>query len=127
MNITVSPFIQSQYGSPYQRRQAENEIQREQSLADEQRKQARNAAQITLENAENPQQPTQQKVSANRRAADIGQAPPSPERNFQTNKKLDEAIELKPLVISEKRHPGANAFIEVANMETDFHIIDTYA
>ncbi|VUD62128.1 hypothetical protein TDB9533_02977 [Thalassocella blandensis] len=123
MNISSSPFIQTQYGSPYQRRQVENETQREQLLEEQQRKQNQ-ANEIP---SAKPEQLTPQRVRPNTRSADIGQPPPSPERAQQNNKKLEEAIELKPLVISEQRHPGANAFVAVANMDSDFHIIDTYA
>ncbi len=126
MDISASPYISSQVNSRNQHRQVELQQQREQNLQDQ--KQRERVQQNNPLNLDADKQNAPAQVNASKRSANLNilNSQQTPRQNTQV-KQREEALELRPLVVQEKAHPGVKSFIQVAQYDSDFHIIDTYA
>lgn len=124
MDINASAYIATQIGTAYQRPQNASPVSEEQS------KRTENATPLTDKvETRASEYSARRRVEANPRAADPRLQRQNSEAEFRqlTANEQEESIELKPLVIDEKLPRGVRSFLEVANLESDFHIIDTYA
>lgn len=123
MDINASAYIATQLGTAYQRPQTT-------SPGEEQSKRTENPSPVTDKvETRTSEYSARRRVEANPRTADLRQQRQNSEAEFRQLEAnaLEESIELKPLVIDETLPRGVRSFLEVANMESDFHIIDTYA